>query len=435
MEKRSFLSDFVSVGISKILVIFFGLLSTIIVARSIGPEGNGIIAALIVYPSLFMSFGSLGISQSVTYLLGQNFFSEEDIKRAVTQIWLFSSIVCFIVCYFLVVCFTSVEIQLIGVLLAILPIPFTLFNVYNSGIFLGKNKIKEYNKVNWIPNLITLLSNIIFVWIINMGVLGALISLVLGPFSMSIILFLKNDFLKTVSFKINKILLSKMLSLGMIYAFSLFIINLNYKVDIILLDRLSTTSEIGFYSKGAAITEYLWQIPMLFSTIVFARSAIAKNAREFSLKVTQLLRLSFVAIGFLSIILYFLSPFIIELLFGKDFSGSINVLKCLLPGVLILTIFKVMNMDLAGKGKPWIAIKVMIPALIINLVLNIWLIPYYGAIGAALASTISYSFSGLLFLFFYSKEVKITIKRIICPRKEDIVVVKKILSYVKNRGF
>jgi Na+-driven multidrug efflux pump len=100
----------------------------------------------------------------------------------------------------------------------------------------------------------------------------------------------------------------------------------------------------------------------------------------------------------------------------------------LLPGVLLLTIFKVMNMDLAGKGKPWISMYAMLPALIINIVLNIVLIPNFGANGAAIASTISYSVAALLFLFFYSKTVNVPIKTILHFQKSDFLPLLKIIK-------
>src|SRR5690606_29363917 len=150
------------------------------------------------------------------------------------------------------------------------------------------------------------------------------------------------------------------------------------------------------------ITQYLWQIPMLLGTIVFARSAVSKDEIGFSKKVAQLLRLSFLVIGVASIVLVFFSDIIIIGMFGEEFKESISVLNYLIAGVVLLTIFKVMNMDLAGKGMPWVSLKAMVPALIINIILNILLIPDYGADGAAIASTISYSFAGLVFLHFYS---------------------------------
>lgn len=96
----SFLKDVSRVGLSNIFIIFFGLGTSIVTARFIGPEGNGIIAGLLVYPSLFMSFGSLGIRQSTTYFLGKSIYSEDQIKVAISQIWMISTLFSVIISFF-----------------------------------------------------------------------------------------------------------------------------------------------------------------------------------------------------------------------------------------------------------------------------------------------------------------------------------------------
>jgi len=53
-------------------------------------------------------------------------------------------------------------------------------------------------------------------------------------------------------------------------------------------------------------------------------------------------------------------------------------------------VFQVLNANLAGKGKPLIALWVFVVALLVNISLNILLVPSKGVIGAALASTVSY---------------------------------------------
>src|SRR5690554_327961 len=324
-----------------------------------------------------------------------------------------TTIVSLIVCFVLMYYFSTSGTNLILVILALLPIPFSLFNTYNSGIFLGKNDIKTFNKINWIPSLIGLIGTVLFVMLLKWEVKGAMTASVGGPLFMFFVLLFKNKFLAFFSFKYNWKIIKPMLSLGVVYAIALFVINLNYKVDVILLDKLSNAYELGIYSKGAGITQYLWQIPMLFSTIVFARSAVSKDDKVFSMKVAQLLRVSFLIIGVVSVGLLLFSEWIIVGMYGEQFRESTAVLNYLLPGVLILTIFKVMNMDLAGKGKPWISMKAMLPALIINIAINLILIPNYGAKGAAISSTISYGVAGILFLFFYSKAVGLPIRAIL----------------------
>jgi len=428
----TFIKDVFSVGVSKFLIIGFGLLTSIIVARSLGPEKNGIIAALVVYPSLFMTIGSLGIRQSTTYFLGNKIFSEEEIKTAITQIWMLSTVVSLIVCFFLMTEFSESGDDLNLVFLALAPIPFSLFNTYNSGIFLGKNEIGVFTKINWIPSLVVLMLTIFFLIIFYLDIEGYMLAMIGGPIFIFVVLLIKNKFINFFSLKYNWHVIKKMLGLGMVYAIALLIINLNTKLDIILLDKLSTQYEIGIYSKGAAITQYLWQIPMLLSTIIFARSAVSKDGKAFSIKVTQLLRLSLLTVGMGLLFLFIFSEFIIIVMYGKEYEGSIMVLNLLLGGVLLLTIFKSMNQDMAGKGKPWVSMKAMVPSLIVNVVLNFFWIPTYGANGAALASTISYSVAALLFLHFYSKEVQIPIKTIFHFQKTDFDPIIRIVKKIKK---
>lgn len=432
MIKSSFIKDVLRVSISHGLMIIFGLTVSIITARYIGPEGNGIIAGLTVYPSLFMTIGSLGIRQSTTYFLGKGIFSEEQIKTAITQIWMMTTIISLIVCFALMYYFSNSGSNLTLVFFALLPIPFSLFNTYNSGIFLGKNDIKTYNKINWMPSLIGFLGTLFFVVFLKLEVKGAMLATVGGSLCMFFVLLFKNKFLIYFSMLFDWKIIKQMLSLGIIYATALFVINLNYRVDIILLDKLSNSYELGIYVKGAAITQYLWQIPMLLSTVVFARSSVSKNCKAFSLKVAQLLRVSFLIIGIVSVVMFLFSEWIITGLYGLKFKESTAVLNYLLPGVVILTIFKVMNMDLAGKGKPWTSLKAMLPAFIINIVINLILIPIYGAKGAAISSTISYGLAGILFLLFYSKAVGLPIGIILRYKRKDF---DPILNMLKKSNY
>lgn len=430
---RSFVRDLASVVFSKGALVIFGLAKSIILARWLGPENVGLIMALAVYPSLFMSFGSLGIRQATTYFTGKQLYSEDAIKRAIVQIWCLSTVVSLAACYWLVRHVSQSGEALLLVVLAIAPIPFTLFNQYNQGLFLGRNDIQAFNRINWLPSLVILAATGVLVVGLDAGVPGAMLAAIAGPVFMSGLLGVKHDFLRSVSLKVDWKLIRQLLSLGMVYAFSLLVINLNYKVDVILLDQFSTEYQIGIYSKGASLIEYLWQIPMLLSTIIFARSATAKDDARFSRKTLQLLRVSLLAIGLASIVLMVLANPIITLLFGEAFLPSGRVLAILLPGVLLLTFFKVLNMDLAGKGKPWVSLKAMAPALVVNVALNILWIPEYGADGAALASTISYSTAALLFLYVYSREVHIPIREIVRYRRDDFAPLRQLLRAPAKR--
>jgi O-antigen/teichoic acid export membrane protein len=305
-----------------------------------------------------------------------------------------------------------------------------LLITYINGFFLGKNEIKIFSNISWLPYLITFLGAVVLIIVLNYEITGAILAYIAGPFILFLVCYFK--FLSKIQFAINfeiKVI-KALLSLGLVYAFALIINVLNYSFDAILLDKLSTSYELGIYARGAGLAQYLWQIPLILGTIVFARSSISKDGRKYSLKALQLMRLSFVVVMVLCALLYFVSPLVIHLLYGPEFSGSVNILRILLPGVLLLTTFKVLNMDLAGKGKPLIAVKAMLPALLINIVLNILWIPKYGGRGAAVASMISYTFATLLFVFFYSNETKISLRQIIFYKKSDFAPIVNFVAKI-----
>lgn len=399
----SVIGDLISVGRSKGVVIACGLMKAVLIARFLGPEKNGIIAALVIYPTLVMTVGSLGVRKSAAFLLGSGRYNERDVKSAVFVLWILSTVFSVICLFFLMGYTSKTEFSLTLLMLAISPVPFSLFITYASGLYLGRNEIGSFNRVNWLPPFITVVMVAVLVGWVKLSIEGVLIAELLGVLVMGVLLFFRLDFSVGIQIKGIWLVVKDLLKLGVAYAVSLLVLNLNYRLDVILLDRFANPYEIGIYSKGAVLSQYLWEVPMLLGTIVFARGARAKDRRLFSLRVCQLLRISLLLIGLGCLFLFALGGQIIELLFSSAFAESASVMRLLLPGVFLLTIFKVLNMDMSSQGRPWFAMKAMVPALVVNVLLNILLIPMYGADGAAFASTISYICGAILFLFHYRK--------------------------------
>ncbi|WPV00221.1 flippase [Mucilaginibacter sp. cycad4] len=429
----SFTSDLLAVLKSRGTVIVTGLLTSVITARYLGPEGNGVVATLIVYPNLFMIVGSLGIRQSAAYYMGQKKYDESDILASVINVWLFTSIIGVAICYILLKYFTNTKFSNTLLFLTLLPVPFALLTTYVSGLFLGKNAIKDFNTVNWVPNVVKLIAYVLVIMILPWDVYGALIGIALGYILLTFFVWAKLKKMIKFRWTPNWEITKKMLSLGSVYALSLMIINLNYRVDVALLEHFAGEYQVGIYTKGVSIVEYLWEIPTVLSTIIFARSATSNDPKAFSYKVCQLLRICFIVISLCSVAFYFLSTFIMVTMYSETFRPSSMVQKILLPGILLLTVFKILNMDLAGRGKPWLSTIAMIPALVINAVLNCLWDSKYGGNGAAWASTISYSISAIVFLVMYSNHVKISIKEIFAYSKSDFDFIGGLVQRFKKK--
>lgn len=427
-----FVTDFFAVFRSKGFDVLLTFGAAIIYARVLGPEGNGLLAGVLIYPAIFISFATLGLRQAAVYFVGNDVKSTETIFSSVITVWLITSTISVIACIYILKYIAGSSYTPLMIALAVGAIPFNIFIDYASGILLGKNKVKDFATITWLPSLFRFLGAVLFVWIMGLGVAGALIAPMIAMIVMSgVMIYYLNKYISfnyTFDFKAIK----SMISLGIVYSIALFVINLNYKVDQMLLEYLSTSYELGIYEKGVGMVEKVWQIPMLLGTIIFAGSANAKDSKLYSLKVAKLLRVSLLACFFILLGIGLVAPFLVTLFYGQEFFDSALVIQLLIPGVLFMVFFKVLNMDLAGRGRPWLSLIAMVPAVLVNISLNIYLIPEYGADGVAVASSISYTVAAFIFLFVYIKGTRLTFTEILTYRKDDfLIIMKKLRKNIK----
>ena len=104
-------------------------------------------------------------------------------------------------------------------------------------------------------------------------------------------------------------------------------------------------------------------------------------------------------------------------------------LLILLPGVIAISLGKVLCSYLGGIGKPVFATYASLAALIVNIGLNVLLIPKWGIAGAALATSISYSLDTVIIFIVFSKLAKIKPIDILVVKLEDI---KSYLRIARN---
>ncbi len=433
--KRSFIRDTISVMKSRVFMLALSFITGVALARFLGPEGKGIYAAILVFPSLILSLADLGIRQATIFQLGKKKYSEEDVVSVTMFFLVVSSLLSLVVgagVYYVV---DNPNFTLPLILLALSSIPTSLINSYTKGIFLGKEQVQRFSFTSWLTAFVRLVGILLLVGVAGFYVTGALVAGLLASVSLalySLWLVSRHTSLK-VGFEPK--LAREMLGLGVVYAAALFVLGLNYKIDIVILQQLSSAAEVGQYAQGVNLAELLWQLPAALSVVLFSKGANAKDSQAFSRNVTKLMRVTLVAASLGSVALFFIVDYFIPFVYGQAFAPSVLVTRLLLPGVVAFTIYKVLNMDLAGKGRPWLSLYVATPAVLFNVVLNVLLIPRFGANGAALASTISYSAAVLAFLVVYSRAVHIPLRDILRYRRSDFDFLDKLAAKAKaSRG-
>jgi O-antigen/teichoic acid export membrane protein len=164
---------------------------------------------------------------------------------------------------------------------------------------------------------------------------------------------------------------------------------LNLRLDFLLLGGVSGPAVLGAYSVASKYAELL-RLPGLAVTYVSYPRFARLSAVEARLRAR---RLFLPAIGLnvlLAVPLALAASWLLPALYGRDFRSSITPTWILLGGLLGEGLAGLITGYLYGRGKPGLNSLAMGGGLIATLVLDVVLIPRYGAIGAAAASAVAY---------------------------------------------
>lgn len=176
---------------------------------------------------------------------------------------------------------------------------------------------------------------------------------------------------------------------------------LHYRVDQIMLNTMMGSTAVGIYSVGVRWAEMLFMLDAAISESAFYRisSLPAHESRQLTIRLfkVQILISGGGALG-LAIITY---P-MITILYGDAFKDAVVPLLILLPGVSFWSISKLLSTHIAyNRGMFILPMLVSGIGLALNIILNMLFIPVWGILGAAWASTISYSMNFLLIALIF----------------------------------
>ena len=171
------------------------------------------------------------------------------------------------------------------------------------------------------------------------------------------------------------------------------VISVYMKIDQVMIKRMLTDSEAGFYAAAVKISEAWYFIPVAISTSLFPAIINAKKiSEEFYLSRLQKLYdlLAWIAIG-ISIPVTFFSKDIIELLLGIDYLPSAPVMTIYIWAGVAVFLGVASGQFLINENMTKISFLRSFVGMIVNVILNLILIPKIGIVGSAFATLISYT--------------------------------------------
>ena len=168
---------------------------------------------------------------------------------------------------------------------------------------------------------------------------------------------------------------------------------LTFKLDRYLIGFFLTPAAVGVYSVAASAPELLRLPTLALSQPIFHRLASGTaKVRDFDR--TRLLCLA--VTGVLSAATFFVAPRAVPLLFGDSYASAITPLRILLLAEFGITVYYLDASSLAaGLNRLSDAAAAAVVGLVLVVVGDLLLIPDHGIVGAAWASVLAYSCTGL----------------------------------------
>lgn len=439
LRKRAFgfFHDVRSVTVTRVATLLMSFGASIVLARALGPEDRGLLTAIILIPVLVASVAEAGVRQASAFYIAKQTFSDSESLGAIVSLFFALSALGFVVCLGILKNFGFEDVSNPTLLLASAIVPFMLIRSFSSGVFLGKRQIVKFNRTFWIPEFIRLALLIGLAMSVGLSVMFSIMAQLI---SLALIcgygVYLLLDLMGS-QFQCRWSVTKTFLQMGLGFGITLFLVVLNYKIGTLILHGFSTSTEVGYFAIALSLAELVFQIPTIINSLLFQRSAARTAGVEFSRKVTALMRLTVIVASAVAVGLMAISPFFIPIAFGEDFAPSIPVLAALLPGMAVMCIFKILAIEVGALGKPWWSLAATLPCIIVNLVLGALLAPSLGAIGAAIATSVAYFLTSVIYCVIYSRVMGIGMSDILIPRKSDFTLLTEripgLSSFISNQ--
>ncbi len=387
------------------LTSFFLLILLILAARYLGDVNYGIFTFSLAFVVIFEIFTDLGLSELSQRSVARNknlapkYFGNILVWKLITSTVVFAVLV--------------VTINLLK------SSPETRFTVYLLGFahilrsfkstcrsFFRAFERFDLDCLTMYIERCALLAVGIIVLILGGGLISfALVFLVVRVFDLALTFGILNWKVVKIVPKFNFVFLKKLQIEALPFGLFFVIIILYSYVDTVMLSFIRTDAEVGWYNAGYKIYEGLSVFPFIICTVLYPRLSqlFVLNKKAHSLLSSRGAKYMFV-ISFLILTCgIVLSKDIVNILFGEGFQNSVDALQILLLGVVFVFQIRLFHVILNSIDKQKVVMYVGLVGLIINIFLNLLLIPRYGFRGAAATTVMSELIVFSIYYFYLSR--------------------------------
>ena len=379
---------------SRVAFFVVSLGTGVLVARSLAPAGRGEQAAIVLWPAFLCGLATFGVPVALRYQLRRNPERERELFSTALALALVFGLVAAAVGAIAVPHWLGghrypPQVARFAQLAMLFAIPLMLSYVVQAFLE-GSGHFAKANSMYFLPALTTLAILLVLLLLHRLTAYTSAIAYLLPPVALPVwwqwqmrdyVRFPVRDFAGTVR---------SLLSYG-VRAYGIdVLVKLTYQIDQALVIRFLAARELGIYVVALNVARSLNVVASSLFIVLFPKASGLDEEEAIDLvgraaRVT--LAIAFAAAAAVALTL----PFVLPLLYGRAFTGSVRVAQVLLLDTVLLDTGGILAQAFLSTGRPGIVTVMQATALGAAVPLLIVLVPRFGVLGAAvalLASTI-----------------------------------------------
>lgn len=406
---------------TSVTMLLLGMVTSVIVARSLGPYGKGLLYIVVLVASTVASFGGLGLGAAAIYYLGRG----EDRRSVVST--LTGAGLAFGAAY-VVVCLAATELirryvfKDVGpgiLLISYALIPAVLLKTFYEMVLMAERRFEEYNGALLLYYGSRAAGMAVLLLVFHAGAAAAVA--LEGALLAAAVAWLAGRVARRGGFsaRIDRAVLRRLLGYGLKGHVGTVAQQVNLRAGMYVLAAVSGSGAVGVYSVSVLLAEIIWYIPNSVGTVFFPRVSAA--TREEANRVTPLVcRNTFFLTLAGAVVMAVLGGPFIRLFYGQEFASARDGLLLLLPGVALLSLGKILMRYSMGIGKVLYGTYASAVGLALHVPLLLVLVPRFGFRGAAAASSLAYAADTLVNAVLYLRESGGRLRDLVWPQAGDL---------------
>lgn len=411
---KKFLSILASSGLIQIV----GILTGVILARNLGPEGRGIWSKIIFIPSFIANIASFGFDSYFSTSAVKKKYEKQSLINFSVFYAILAGSVCIFIAIFIVKYSGFIDINNVPIeyLIPALSLPFAMLNLLIFSLELGYGRYFQYN----LGRLIFAILNVLFLLVLYflsafniyyISIVYVLTNIIAGLLSVYF------SHYKLTSFSIPRILELRTLFRGAA-PFSI------AAISFIIFSQLPNTFAIIFLSpENLGFFTIALSSATIHSIIGTTIGKIMLNLDHDDPNNTnsiRILKFSFITYFVICVVLLLILPSLIIIIYGKQFLQSSHLVLYMIPYTIFIVINDFLDDFFKSKSFVFVGIRSRFIIMILTVLIGLPTLYYKGLFAYVFFLLLVEFFRFLIMLFFLNKILSFRIYDLFYINKQDV---------------